>query len=201
MQEVLPGVFHWTAVHPRIGVEVSSHFDAGSGTAFDPLLPPAGIEWFEAHPVQRIVLSNRHHLRHSERIAAHYGCPILCHRAGLHEFTDGPQVQGFLPGEELAPGIAAREMSAICPDDTVLRIDAGDGGLLFADSVIHYGGLGFVSDRLIGDDPEGVKRRTRELCAELVDEPFDTLLFAHGTPLIGGGREALRRFAAGDAGE
>jgi hypothetical protein len=195
MQEVLPGVFHWTAVHPRIGVEVSSHFAAG--TAIDPLVPPEGIEWFEDHPIDRIVLSNRHHLRHSERISDHFGCPILCHEAGLHEFVGGPNVQGFLPGEELAPGITAHDMSAICPDDTALRMEAGAGALLFADSLVHYGSVGFVSDRLM-DDPERVKRRARELAGELLEERFDSLLFAHGRPLVGGGRDALRALVAAE---
>jgi hypothetical protein len=45
----------------------------------------------------------------------------------------------------------------------VLRIEAGGGTLLFADMSINYGELGFVSDELIGDVPERVKRRIREL--------------------------------------
>lgn len=79
-------------------------------------------------------------------------------------------------------------------DDAVLRIEAGDGALLFADSVIHYGELGFVPDNLIGEDPERVKALIRQRSAALLDERFDNLLFAHGTPMIGGGREALRAF-------
>jgi hypothetical protein len=196
MEEVLPGVFHWRAKHPRIGVDVGCHFVAGSGTAIDPLLPEEGIEWFEGRDPQRIVLSNRHHLRHSEKIAQRFGCPILCHEAGLHEFQNGPEVEGFAFGDRLADDVTALELAAICPEDTVLRIDAGDGALLFADGLIHYGEVGFVSDRLIGDDAEGVKRRTAMRAQALLDEPFDHLLFAHGTPLIGGGKGALRELSA-----
>ena len=195
MQEVLPGVFHWTAVHPRIGIEVSSHFVAGSGTAIDPLLPAEGIEWFEDRDLRRIVLSNRHHLRDAQELAGRFGCPIHCHEAGLHEFEQGPQVHGFAFGERLTDDVAALEMDAICPEDTVLRIETDGGALLFADSLIHYGAVGFVPDDLIGDDPEGVKRRIRRRCAMLLDEEFEHLLFAHGAPLIGGGREALRALA------
>jgi glyoxylase-like metal-dependent hydrolase (beta-lactamase superfamily II) len=93
--------------------------------------------------------------------------------------------------------VTALDMSAICPDDTVLRIDAAEGALLFADSVIHYGELGFVSDGLIGDDPETVQEQTRELAGRLLEQRFDHLLFAHGTPLVGRGKDALRAFAAG----
>jgi hypothetical protein len=198
MDEVIPGVFHWTAGHPNLGIDVSCHYAAASGTVFDPLLPAEGIEWFDDRGVERIVLSTRHHLRHSEQLAERFGCSILCHESGLYEFEGGPLVTGFSFGERLAGDLVALEMNRISPDDTVLRIEAGDGVLLFADSLIHYGELGFVPDHLIGDDPGGVKSRVKERCAELVDEQqFDHLLFAHGTPLIGGGRDALRTLAEG----
>ena len=197
MEEVIDGVFHWRTKHPKIGIEVDSHFVAGSGTAIDPLLPAEGVEWFEGRGLERIVLSNRHHLRHATELAERFGCPILCHEAGLHEFEGGPEVAGFGFGERLAEDVVALEMDAICPEDTVLRIEHGGGALLFADSLIHYGEVDFVPDDLIGDDPEGVKRQVRARCAELLEEEeFEHLLFAHGEPLLGDGREALRRFVA-----
>jgi glyoxylase-like metal-dependent hydrolase (beta-lactamase superfamily II) len=197
MDEPLPGVFHWQAKHPNHGMSVGCHYSARSGTAFDPLLPDEGIEWFDEHPVQRVVLSTRHHRRHSEQLAERFGCPILCHESGLYEFEDdGPAVTGFAFGDRLADDVVALEMDSISPDDTVLRIEAGGGALLFADSVVSYGGLGFVPDRLIGEDPEGVKKKVRERCRALLDEDFEVLLFAHGEgPLSDGAREALREFS------
>ena len=191
MEEVIPGIFHWTAVHPRIGIEVGCHFVSGSGTAIDPLLPDEGIEWFENRDLRRVVLSNRHHLRHAEQLAERYNCPILCHEAGLHEFEGGPEVEGFVFGERLAEDVTALEMDAICPEDTVLQIDAGEGALLFADSLINYGEVGFVPDNLIGDEPERVKERIRERAAALAELEIAHLLFAHGAPLLERGREAL----------
>lgn len=192
MEEILDGVFHWKAIHPRTASEVGCHFVAGSGTAIDPLLPDEGIEWFADRGVQRVVLSTRHHLRHAPQLAEHFGCPILCHESCLYEFEDGPKVNGFAFGDRLADDIVALEMNSISPDDTVLKIESGGGALLFADSLIHYGAVGFVSDRLIGDEPEEVKRRIRAHCNALLTEKFEHLLFAHGDPLLGSGREALR---------
>jgi hypothetical protein len=197
MGEIIEGVFHWKAVHPNTGSEAGCHFVAGSGTAIDPLLPDEGIEWFDQRGVERIVLSTRHHLRHAPEIAARFGCPILCHESGLHEFEGGPAVGGFAFGDRLAADVTALEMDAISPDDTVLRIEANGAALLFADSVVNRGSLGFFSDELIGDDPEAVKARIRERCTALLDERFEHLLFAHGDPLLGGGRPALQAFAAG----
>ena len=195
MQELLPGLFHWYATHPSHGMQVSCHHVGGSGTAIDPLLPDEGIEWFDDHRPQRIVLSTRHHLRHSEQIADRFDCPIHCHEDGLHEFEDGPRVEGFAFGDQLANDVRALTMDAISPDDTVLHIEVAEGALLFADSVINHGQIGFVSDRLIGDDPEGVKRKIKERVSALLDEDFDHLLFAHGDPIVGGGKQALREFA------
>lgn len=197
MEEVLPGIFHWKAEHPRIKTEVGCHYVAGSRTAIDPLLPAEGIEWFETYGVQQIVLSNRHHLRHAPELAERFDCPILCHESGMHEFKNGPAVRGFSFDDVLAEDITALEMDAICPDDTVLRINSGGGALLFADSLIHYDDVGFVSDRLIGDDPAAVKSRIRGRCAALLDVDFEHLLFAHGDPLLEGGRGALRAVAEG----
>lgn len=197
MEEIIEGVFHWKATHPNTGSEVGCHFVAGSGTAIDPLLPDEGIEWFDGRGIERVVLSTRHHLRHGPEIAARFGCPILCHESGLHEFEGGPEVEGFAFGERLAADVVALEMDAISPDDTVLRIEASGTALLFADSVVNRGSLGFVSDGLIGDDPERVKEDIRRHCTALLDERFEHLLFAHGDPLIGVGRPALQAFANG----
>lgn len=198
MEEVIPGVHHWLSKHQGIGMDVGCHYVAGSGTLIDPLPPPDGDAWFDEHPIERIVLSTRHHLRDSEELADRFGCPILCHESGLYEFEGGPQVTGFAFGDRLADDVVALEMNSISPDDTVLRIEADGGALLFADAVINYAGLRFVPDNLIGDDPDQVKEKVRERCRALLDEDFEVLLFAHGEgPLTEGALEALRDFARG----
>jgi hypothetical protein len=200
MEEVLPGVIHWTAEHPRIGIEVHSHWVPEAGALIDPLLPPdQGIDAFREQPPDRVVLSNRHHLRHSGPICEEVGCEIWCSKPGLHEFNGEVDVRGFDFGDEVAPGIEALEVGAICPDETALLIKPGHA-LLIADGITHYSDeLEFVSDRLLGDDPEEVKRGLRTSYSSLLDRDFDSLLFAHGDPLIGAGKEALREFAEGDA--
>ena len=195
MNEIAPGIRHWTAVHPNIKMDVSSYYLADSATLVDPLLPDGEPEPIRGLAVDRIVLTNRHHLRSSEQIAAETGCPILCHEAGLHEFEGGPDVQPFSWGDELAPGVRALEVDAICDEETALLIEGDGGWLAVADAVMRYGGnLHFVPDRYLGDDPPAVKVAIREAYRPLLDQPFDNLLPAHGDPAIGGAREELRRF-------
>jgi hypothetical protein len=200
VREVLPGVHHWTAIHPRIRLPVDSYYIEPARTVVDPIVPREGLEWFEHREIPaQVVLTNRHHLRHSERFADAFGCPIRCSVAGLHEFEHGPHVEGFAFGEELAPGITAHELGAICPDDTVLHVRTAAGGaLVFADGLTRPrgGGLTFVPGFLMGDDPAAVRAALRESLRRLLELDFDSLLFAHGEPLIGGGRGALREFVA-----
>lgn len=89
MHEVLPGIFHWTARHPKIHVEVSCYWLEFAGVLIDPLVPPAeGLDWFAERTLAptAILLSNCHHYRESDRFVERFGCSVHCNRAGLHEF-------------------------------------------------------------------------------------------------------------------
>ena len=72
------------------------------------------------------------------------------------------------------------------------------GGLAFADGLARPrgGGLRFVPGFLLGDDPAAVRAGLRESLRGLLYLDFDSLLFAHGEPLIGGGKAAQREFVA-----
>jgi hypothetical protein len=194
MEEIQPGVLHWTAFRDTIGADVHSYFHVPSGTLLDPMEPPEGIDAIPRP--ERIVLTNRHHYRDSDR----FDCPVLCHEAGLHEFEGGPEIHGFRFGDELAPGVTAHEVAVLTPEETAVHL-AGDGGgaLAFADAVVRRGSgrLAFVSDPLLGDDPAAIKDGLRAAFRRLCDDlEFDSLLMAHGTPITSGGRSALRTFAA-----
>jgi hypothetical protein len=201
MREVLPGVHHWSAIHPRIKVPVDSHYLEFAGVVLDPMVPGEGLEWFEGRRApEEIVLTNRHHLRDSERFANAFDSKIRCAECGLHEFRGGPAVEGFGFGEELSPGITAHQLGAICPDDTAIQLQTpGGAALAFADGLIRPrgGGLAFVPGFLMGDDPSAVRAQLRESLDALLELDFDSMLFAHGEPLIGGAKTALRKFLAG----
>jgi hypothetical protein len=196
IEEIFPGVLHWTAFRDTIGADVHSYCVPESLAVIDPMEPPEGLDWFEQQRPERILLTNRHHYRHSGRFVDRFGCRVLCHRAGLHEFYGGPAVDPFSFGDEVAPGITAQRVAVLTPEETAFHITAGGGALSFADAVIRRdgGALDFVSDHLLGDDPEAVKAGLRESFRELLELEFDNLLFAHGAPLVGGGKDALREF-------
>jgi hypothetical protein len=191
VDEILPGVLHWKTRHPEIGLDVSSYLLTESGIAIDPLLPEGqGADWL-GHDVRHVVVTICLHTRST----TDFGVPVRAPREGLHRWEGRDiDVAPFDDGDEVAPGVRALKVGAIAPDDYALHIDAGPGILAFGDAIIRYGEIQFVPDHLIGDDPEGVKRQTIDVLQRLLDEPFDALLFAHGDPLPGGGKAALRDF-------
>jgi hypothetical protein len=199
VNEILPGVWHWTALHEKIGLDVSSYYVERAAALIDPMLPPDGIEAFRGRDPEVILLTSRHHYRHSNRFTEEFGCSVLCHEAGLHEFDGGPPVQGFAFGDDVANGVLALEVGALTPEETAFHVDAGAGALSFGDAVVNFpdSGLGFVPDELIGDDPEAVKEGLRESFRRLLAHDFAALLVAHGDPMPTGGKAALIQFAAG----
>lgn len=193
MEEVIPGIVHWTARHPKIGISVDSYLLTDTGTALDPILPEGeGPEWI-GHNVDRAVLTVHHHLRSAPDLRV----PILAHRSGLHEFErHGVKAEGYEAGDELAPGVRALPFGRICPDDAALHVAVGPGAFAFGDGVVNYGGLGYPPDQFLGDDPEAVKADIVQGLIPLLDEEFDVLLFAHGAPVAEGGKQLLREFVA-----
>jgi len=201
MKEILPGIFHWTTYHEGIGQKVHSCFlsCADPPALIDPRMPEEGLAWFNARPrPANALLTNRHHYRHSGRFEQAFGLKVWCHREGLHEFTAGEKIQPFAHGDELPGGILALPVGVLCPEETALFFPGCGGILAIGDAIVRRGDdLGFVPDALMGDDPEGVKRGLKKVFSGHLDRDFDSLLFAHGRPWVGGAKEGLRRFLEG----
>jgi hypothetical protein len=201
MRELSPGLWHWTARHERIGTDVSSYYLRSERVLIDPMIPPEGDEWFVEHGTpEHVLLTNRHHDRHSWRLRDRFGCTVHCVRNGIHELVGRGPVEPFDFGDELPGGAIAYEVDAICPDETALHVPRHQA-LACADGVVQSGsadGLRFVSERLM-DDPEETKRGLRDAYRRLLVLDFDALLLAHGEPVVDGAKDALRTFAASGA--
>lgn len=200
MREVTSGLWDWTTFHEGIGQPVHSHLVVASGTLIDPRVPDEGLDAVAEAGPERIVLTNRLHLRHARAFVEAFGCPVWCHEAGMHAFGPGAgvPVQAFAFGDAVADDVRAIEVGAITPEEAGLMIDVGGGWLALADVVIRDqdGALAYVPDSLLGDDPGAVRAAmTAALTRVLREERFTGLLLAHGDP-DPDGRAALEAFVA-----
>ncbi len=198
MHEISPGLWHWTARHPHIDMEVSSYYLIAERVLIDPMLPPGATAWFTGQGAapRHILLTNRHHDRDSWTLREAFGCEVHCSAAGVHELAGRGPVTPFAPGDVLPGAITVCEVGVICPDETALHIPA-HRALAVADGVVLWpgvDGLTFVPDGLM-DDPEETKDGLREAYRRLLELDFDHLLLAHGDPVSPGAHAALSAFA------
>ena len=200
MHEVIPGIFHWTTFHEPIGLRVSSYYVAPAGIVIDPKVPEGGLEALPGTP-QQVVLTSGLHDRDAQLFADAFDIPIRASFEAAERLGDELEVAPFNDFDEVAPGVTAIVIGKLCPDECALHIALGEGAIAFADGLNRYGeALAFFSDELLGAHPQRVKQGLKEAFLGLLTRDFDHLLFAHGEPLIGGGKAALRDFATSPVG-
>ena len=155
----------------------------------DPLDVPGEVE-----DVNTILLSNRHHGRSSLEARERFGATVHVPQAGMQDWQGQP-VEPYEPGDQFAAGaVTAYEVGAITgrvrpPRPLGVRARGRRrGDPLRGEPPLR---LGRPHGR-----PENTKRGLKEAYARLTDElEFDNLLVAHGRPIAGGARQALREFA------
>jgi len=191
MEQIAPGIQHWKATHPNLGLDVSSYWIPDLKLLLDPLAVPDEVEG-----VEFILLSCRHHVRDSLEAAEHFGAEVCAPRTGMHEYPEDTPIRSYDFGDGMLGGaVTAHQVGGLSPDETALHIPSVNA-LSVADGAIRYGeDLDFVPDQYM-DDPEQDKADLKRGFGELADQlEFDVLLLAHGNPYPSGGRDALRRFA------
>jgi hypothetical protein len=199
MREILPGLWHWTTVHERHGIEISSYLLGAEGVVIDPRVPAEGLDALaEVAEPGVAILTNRHHYRHAGRFAERFGTRVLVNRLGAQEFTAGEPVEFFDAGDDLPGGLRSVPIGAICADETALHLPAYRA-LAVADGLVRWepeGPLGVVPDVLM-HDPARTKAGLAEAYRRALDLDWDTLLTAHGRPLVGeAGRREVARVVA-----
>jgi hypothetical protein len=160
-EEILPGVDHWTAYQPELKERVSSYYVEPAGALIDPMVPEAGLGWFETPGVrpQQVVPTSHRHWRETDRFAEAFRCLVRCPLPALKLLEHGRTREPFNDADEAAPGVTAIEIGKLAPDQTALHVAAREGAIAFGDALIRPAGgpLAFC--------PPGSSARTRTACA------------------------------------
>jgi hypothetical protein len=188
VDEIAPGVWHWTALRESIGHQVSSYYFAQERVAIDPMLPTERPDWFQP---EHAILTTRHHDRDSWQL----GGTVWVVEQGASELEGRGEFRTYSWGDELPGGLVAHEVASLSPDETAIH-SAAHRALAVGDGVVRWEAdspLDFVPDRFM-DDPERDKAGLRAAYQRLLELDFELLLLAHGGPLVGDGKEQLRAF-------
>jgi hypothetical protein len=199
MDEILPGVHHWTATDEGMRMPVHSYYVEPAGVLIDPMVPDDGLGAFEGFGIQpqQVLLTNHRHFRHSDRFREAFSCVVRAEVDAMDALRDR-DVQPFWDGDEVAPGVTAVRIGvADNRDETALYVSHADGAIAFGDALVHPSTavpLAFPSDDWLGDHPDRARNALRSAFSGLLLRDFDSLLFAHGDPYRHDGKRALREF-------
>jgi hypothetical protein len=180
----------WQAYDPAVKSDLFASAVKNSEGLFliDPIpLAPAFLAELTAHGhVAGILVTNANHTRAAAAFARQSGATIFAAEPVIGEL--GGEKTQSIAGGEIIPGVVAIPLAGAA---------AGEMAFHFAD----HGGTVVIGDALINFEPDGFALLPAKYCSnqkqmgrslrQLLDWPFEHLLFAHGAPILSSARARL----------
>jgi hypothetical protein len=196
VDEVAPGILVWQTYDSKVKADLfSTALDTPGGICLvDPIpLESDGLASLRARrKAAEIFLTNYNHVRAAAEFANIFSVPIYAH-GELRGGPDFPQATWVQDGEVFFNGL------------TAVAIEGGPAG----ETALHYGDAGgtmVLGDALINFEPHGFGLLPAKYCMDshlmrrslekLLDYAFERMLFAHGTPILSGGRARVEQLLA-----
>ncbi len=197
MREILPGILTWPWFSERFGYDFNGWLvrHEGGNVCIDPVdMSDVVLDAIAREGVGRIALTNRNHFRAAARVRERTGAPVAVHPADAGFVRD----KGVPVDEELAPGGRVGPLAVVAADGK----SPGEVALHWPERRILFVGDACVGNppgrcallpEAVMDDPARLRESLRRIAAEV---DFDALLVGDGTPILRGGRKALRALVA-----
>jgi hypothetical protein len=222
MEELRSGLWRWTARHPEwhpgeFGAEVACFAAQAGGDALliDPLLPPepepgsepgAGqerervLETIDATLGDRlaILITIPYHVRSAEDLWRRYenqaDTTIHGHPAAAKRLEDRSAFRAIEPGVPMPGGVTAHTIGKPRRYEMPLHVPSHDA-LVFGDAVAESGGrlVVWTTDKVDAKVERFYRERFNPTLEPLLELDFDSVLVTHGQPVMGGGKQALRK--------
>jgi hypothetical protein len=210
MQKLMAGLWRWTARHPEwhpgdFGAEVACFAAQASDTTLliDPLLPPEPDEVFKTVEGTlgdrlAILITIPYHVRSAEELWRRYKndaeTTIHGHRAAAKRLKNTPAFREIEPGVPLPGGVTAHTIGKPRRYEMPLHLPS-HGALVFGDAVAETEGrlVMWSADKVDAKVESFYRERFAPTLAPLLELRFDSVLVTHGEPVLGGGRDALRK--------
>jgi len=188
VEELRPGLWYWTAIHPTwYDNEVGSYaWDAGSTLVLiDPLSPPRLVDELARGKEVATILTCDWHDRSAPELVERLGSRIHAPAGG----DGGLDAELFEPGHAGLPaGIEA--FAATHPGEVALWIGALDA-LVIGDALITKEGTLIVPPTWLPENDTVAEAQRR--MAPLLELPVELVLTTHGEPVREDAAEALRK--------
>jgi hypothetical protein len=159
-----------------------------------PLTTPALEELTLNGGVAGVLVTNLNHPRAATAFARQFDAPIFAAEPVIGEFG-GARTVVLAAGQRIAPGVAAIAIAGAAAGEMAFHFAADDGAIVIGDALIHLEPYGFA---LLPPKYCSSQKEMRRSLRQLLDCPFERLLFAHGTPILSSARSRLEALLADD---
>lgn len=180
----------WQAYDPAVKADLSSSAAKSRDRLFliDPIpLAPAPLAELTAHGrFASVLVTNSNHPRAAAAFARQLGANILAAQPVLSEFGDATVEP--IGGGELMPGVAAIPIEGAAAGEMAFHFADEGGTLIIGDALINFEPYGFT---LLPAKYCSNQKQMRGSLRQLLDWPFERLLFAHGAPILASARAHL----------
>lgn len=182
VEEVVPGVWHWSVHDERIDFISAAH--AAAGVLIDPL-PLAPDAFARLGEVSAIVLSCGSHQRSAWRLRGELGVPVWAPR--LSKEIDEEPDERYGDGDELPGGLRAVFTPGAGTTQHTLLLESPSVAFV-PDLLLQYpdGRVDFVDEKYLVDIEQA-----RESARRLFDLDFEVLCLGHGKPLTDDPKAAI----------
>ncbi len=190
-----PGLTIWHRYSPDVKAELFSTALRSEARVY--LIDPGYLDseslgnLLENSTVAGVIVTNGNHERDSAFYARQFSAPFYA--------TSEAGVPGTLPiceGQILEAGLRVITIEGAAPGECALHHGHSGGTLIVGDALINMEPYGFT---FLPAKYCSNQKQMRKSLRRLLEQPFERMLFAHGTPLISGARDRLRALLDGEA--
>jgi glyoxylase-like metal-dependent hydrolase (beta-lactamase superfamily II) len=190
LRRVTATLHSWAAYQPDWQIHFHSYavVEPDGLVLIDPTLPAPGVraELEKIGPPLAIILTNAHHDRAADWFRKTYAIQVYASEKAPTDCDIKIDVP-VLDGERLPGGLQAVFLPGVSPSEMALH---APGLLMLGDALLHKPtGLELMPAEFIEDS-----KAYRQALEKLRKLDYDLVTFAHGEPLLTGGKTALANF-------
>jgi glyoxylase-like metal-dependent hydrolase (beta-lactamase superfamily II) len=180
----------WQAYDPAVKSDLCSSAVAIRGRLFlvDPIPLAAAplAELTAGSSVAGVLVTNSNHPRAAAAFARKFGATVFAAEPVRREVGDASTQP--IAGGEITPGLAAIPIEGAASGEMAFHFEDNGGTLIVGDALINFEPYGFT---LLPAKYCSNHKQMRGSLRQLLDWPFERLLFAHGSPILFSARARL----------
>ncbi|MFN2431406.1 MAG: hypothetical protein ABR599_01035 [Gemmatimonadota bacterium] len=190
-EKVAEGVWQWTVADERIGGAPSNGTAVEEAPGSIVLVNPVRLREEELDrlgEVAAILLTGAGHLRSAPHYRDHTGAAIWA--PVQVELADGVDPdETFTDGNELPGALKAIALPGPRGAEHAFFLKRSGGVMIIGDALTNVAASGGLCVLPKEHNPDVDK--TRQSCRKLLDYEYDTAVFGHGEPILGGARDRI----------